>query len=86
MLSIGQVVYSKCGRDKARPFIVLSLVDEQYVYIVDGSLRKLSRPKKKKRKHIQATKTISLEIQQKMLDESQLLDADVRNALEPYER
>lgn len=46
---------SKAGRDKSRSLIVLETVDENHVLLVDGDLRKLERPKKKKVIHLQKT-------------------------------
>jgi len=56
-MEVGQVVFSKCGRDKGRAFMVLS-VEGEYVFLADGQLRPLSKPKKKKVKHIQPTHVI----------------------------
>ena len=42
---------STCGRDRGRVFIVAD-VGDPFVYIVDGKLRKVEKPKKKKVKHI----------------------------------
>ncbi len=52
----GHVVISKAGRDKGRKFMVIS-VDESghYVYLVDGNLRKVDNPKKKKLRHVSMT-------------------------------
>lgn len=57
-LSIGQIVKSKAGRDKEECFIVYDIVDEEYVLIVDGDIRKISKPKKKKVKHLQKYKIV----------------------------
>lgn len=76
----GQVVYSKCGRDKGGVFIVVSVEDE-YVYLADGKLRRLEKPKRKKLKHIQPTKRVFGEIGEKIMNGSYLLDADLRKAL-----
>ncbi len=51
-IKVGQVVKSKAGRDKDRFFIVIGIVDEQYVLIADGDLRKIDKPKQKKIKHL----------------------------------
>lgn len=83
MYSVGQVVYSKCGRDKLNPFIVVS-VDDEFVYICDGDLRKLQKPKKKKKKHIQITQKIDYNIKQKLENNEYLLDADIRKALSEF--
>ena len=76
----GQIVYSKCGRDRGRTFVVLS-IEGDYVLLADGSLRKIAQPKKKKQKHIQPTHTVSFEIQRKIKEKSALLDADLRRVL-----
>lgn len=51
-VKIGQMVKSKAGRDKDRVFIVIDIIDEQYVLIADGDLRKIDNAKKKKIKHL----------------------------------
>lgn len=53
MYKTGDFVISKSGRDKGRIFMVVNIIDEAYVYIADGSLRKLENPKKKKIKHLE---------------------------------
>lgn len=52
-LQVGQLVRSRAGRDQGRYFMVSALVDSEYVYLVDGQLRKMEKPKKKKRKHLE---------------------------------
>ena len=53
-MTAGQFVLSKCGRDKGQLFVVL-MVDGEYLYLVNGTSRPLSKPKKKKCKHVQPT-------------------------------
>ena len=45
---LGSVVYSLMGRDKGRYFAVVEVIDESFVMIADGDLRRLANPKKKK--------------------------------------
>ena len=54
---IGQVVYSKAGRDCGRVFVITRL-EGNFAYLSDGGLRPLSHPKKKKHRHIQPTKAV----------------------------
>ena len=53
----GQIVISKRGRDKDMAMIIIA-IDGEYAFLVDGVLRPLDKPKKKKAKHIQLTKNI----------------------------
>lgn len=47
----GQIVKSIAGHDKNQLYLIKEIKDE-YVYLVDGKIRKLNRTKKKKKKHI----------------------------------
>ena len=49
---IGMLAKSKAGHDAGHVYVILD-VDEAYVYLVDGSIRTLDRPKKKRKKHVQ---------------------------------
>lgn len=77
-IKVGQVVKSKAGRDAGRIFLVFKVIDEDYLYLVDGSLRKLENPKKKNIKHLMIYKDI---IDLNVLN---LNDSFLRKALQPY--
>ncbi len=55
-LNVGRVAVSLAGRDEGRPMVVVAEIDEDFVLVADGDLRKLAKPKKKRRKHLKATK------------------------------
>lgn len=79
----GLVVKSKTGRDKNKFFIVLAY-ESPYLYLVDGKLRRLDNPKKKKEKHIQLTNYVDYDLGDVILNESKLNNADIRKSLESY--
>lgn len=83
-LRIGQIVKSKAGRDKNKVFIVSSILDEQYVLVCDGDLRKLSSPKKKKVKHLVIYNTVLTEFADKLQSNENLDDAYVKKLLKPF--
>jgi ribosomal protein L14E/L6E/L27E len=76
-MTVGTVVYSKCGRDKGLPFVVMESVGE-YVYLADGRLRPICKPKKKKLKHVQPTGTV---VDLAAVGKRGLQDADIRKML-----
>lgn len=89
-MTVGQVVISKRGRDKGRAMIVinannLDILDKEgeYVYLVDGVVRTLSKPKKKKVKHVQPTNTV---VDLECCGLRGLQDADIRKLLKSPER
>lgn len=83
-LTVGQVVKSRAGRDNGKIFLILEVIDEQYVHIVDGDLRKLNNPKKKKVKHLTIYNTVIKGFQEKLNDTVGVNDAFVRRVLEPF--
>ena len=48
----GMLAKSKAGHDKGHLYVIYD-VDETYVYLVDGQIRTIDKPKRKKRKHVQ---------------------------------
>ena len=82
---VGQIVYSKSGHDKGGIFVIFS-VEGEYVYLIDGKNRSLEKPKRKKIKHIQATKFVSNSLQQKLNQKGYLLNADIVKVLREYSK
>jgi len=81
-LDVGQVVQSTMGRDKGKHFIVLEKVDDQHVIVVDGYLRRVERPKKKKIKHLLRLNLYSGEIHKSVIESKKISNAFVRKELE----
>ena len=53
----GMIVRSKAGHDKGR-FMVITAVEGDFAFAADGKERKLSKPKKKRLKHLSVTRTV----------------------------
>lgn len=81
-ISLGQIVSSRAGRDKDRYFIVVDIIDKEYVLLVDGSLRKTGNPKKKKIKHLKVHDFLADSIKDKLTNKENILDADFRKCLQ----
>lgn len=79
----GRVVLSTQGRDEGRYFIVLEVIDEQFVLMADGLTRKLAHPKKKKVKHLRP-KPIVVNVDGSTLPNKHLQDSDLRRALSEH--
>ena len=79
-LQIGSIVISTMGRDKGMYFIVVS-VEENYVHLVDGSVRKIDRPKKKKVKHIELTSMHEENIANRIINKHKITNQDIKKAL-----
>ena len=74
------LIVSKAGRDKGQLFFVID-ADEQYVYLADGKSRKLEKPKRKKRKHVQAAFQTESRIAEKIRNGEKVLNSELRKEL-----
>lgn len=83
-ITIGQVVKSRAGRDKGNIFLVVDVVDDEYVLISDGDIRKLDNPKKKKIKHLIVYSTVIDELNEKISGGIKINNAYIRKLLEPF--
>ena len=79
----GMFCESRQGRDKGRYFMICNILDERYVEIVDGTMRRIERPKRKKLKHLRLTPEIS-PIGEKFLSGAKVFDAEVKSAVSGY--
>jgi ribosomal protein L14E/L6E/L27E len=79
--ALGSVVISKAGRDSGKYFVVVGIGDENHIYLADGSLRRLARPKKKKIKHVAQTPHTLKSIGNKLTEGKKVFDAEIRSAL-----
>ena len=48
----GMLARSLAGHDEGNLYIIVK-TDQKYVYLVDGNIRTLDRPKRKRKKHVQ---------------------------------
>ena len=78
----GQIVFSKCGHDKGKAYIV-SDIEGENLYLVDGKNRTLEKAKKKKNKHVQITGYIIEDVKAKLEDKT-IMNSDLIKALKAY--
>ncbi len=84
-VEVGRVVYSKCGRDEGRKFLVTGVIDEDFVYIADGDTRRMTKQKKKRRKHLKATQTLDQKLRDRIVNGDIPLDHEIRACLSKEE-
>ncbi len=79
-IEAGMLAISRAGHDKDTCYIVWDM-DETYVWLVDGRLRPLEKPKKKKRKHIQIQYTIPENLREKLSRKESIRNEDIKFAI-----
>lgn len=77
------LVISKAGRDEGQLFYVID-ADEQYVYLADGKSRRLEKPKRKKRKHIEQIPRTESRIAEKIRNGEKVLNSELRKELASF--
>lgn len=82
---LGKVVHSKAGRDKDKYFIIIGIIDDMFVYISDGDLRKIDKPKKKKLKHLVLTNIVAEDIRLDILSNNKISNSKIRKFLQVQE-
>lgn len=81
-ITLGQIVHSRAGRDKGKYFIVVSIINEEFVMVADGDLRRMDHPKMKKVKHLVFHDKIASEVQKALVEGLPIVDAKLRNSLQ----
>lgn len=81
-LQIGRVVLSKAGRDQGKFFVIMDVLDDQYVLIVNGQQHRLENPKKKKLKHLNIMPDMIQNVVNKKNAGIKMFDSEIRNNLE----
>ena len=82
---IGKFATSKAGHDKTKLYIIIN-EDLEYVYLVDGDLKTLDKPKKKSNKHIQIINKVDEIIQNKLETKQINYNEDIKRAIKLYWR
>lgn len=82
----GDIVYSKSGRDEGRYFAVVEIIDEGFVRIADGDLRRIKNAKLKNVKHLRATGDMLERIADKLESGVQVFDSELFSALRLYDK
>jgi ribosomal protein L14E/L6E/L27E len=64
--------------------VVLSIIDDNYVYVSNGELRKVSQPKRKKIKHLSKTNHITTTIRDKMKGNQEITNSDIKKEIKSF--
>lgn len=76
---VGGFVQSNAGHDLGKCYVIF-YIESEYVYLVDGRIRTISRPKRKKIKHICGLAQPDPCLTAKIMDKT-VRDADIKRAI-----
>mgnify|MGYP000607869137 FL=1 len=77
---IGCFATSIAGHDHNNIYVIID-ADDEYVYLVDGKIRKVNNPKKKKLKHVQLIKRTDNTIAGRINNNVALSNEDIKYAI-----
>jgi len=80
-LDLGRIVVSRAGRDAGKRFVVVKVIDDSFVEISDGDLRKIEKPKRKKIKHLISTDEKAEILAEKLRNGGRITNAEIRKML-----
>jgi ribosomal protein L14E/L6E/L27E len=78
LIKLGQYVKSIKGRDMNYIFIVSAIIDDKYVKVVDGDLRKVNNPKVKNIKHLQVIDKVSQVVNEALKNGKKISDLMIK--------
>ena len=84
-VTLGSIVISKAGRDQGRRFLVVGEVDDDFVMVANGALRKMDRQKKKRRKHLKPTGEVVEAVRERLAGGRPIEDHELRHWLSEEE-
>lgn len=81
---IGRFAFSKAGHDKSQLYVIVA-AEGDYVYLCDGNLKTLEKPKKKRTKHIQlVNRSVDGNLQDRLINAETIYDEEIKYALKGY--
>jgi ribosomal protein L14E/L6E/L27E len=81
---IGSVCTSRAGHDKGRAFLIVGIFDERHVLLSDGENKKTSAAEEEKADAFDIEPQKRAKLQKKFAESKEILDADVRKALQLF--
>ena len=83
---IGFLASSKAGHDKDKVYVIIK-EDTEYVWLADGKIKTVEKPKKKRKKHIQIIKYFYNEEIKTLLSEGKKVsDLEIMMVLKKYKK
>lgn len=81
----GKLAISKSGHDKDSIYVIIK-EEATDVYLVDGRLKTIEKPKKKNKKHIQIIKRLPEEITNLLMQDRELRNEEIKRAIKLYKK
>lgn len=81
----GKLAISRSGHDKDSIYVIIK-EEAANVYLADGSLKTVDKPKKKNKKHIQIIKKLPEEITEILSQDREFRNEEIKKAIKIYRK
>ena len=81
----GKLAISKFGHDKDSIYVIIK-EEAASVYLADGRLKLVDKPKRKNKKHIQIIKRLPKEITDILVQEREFRNEEIKRAIKLYKK
>ncbi|MBQ7360705.1 MAG: hypothetical protein IJW63_11510 [Lachnospiraceae bacterium] len=83
---VGMMAASKAGHDKLQVYVIVK-EEGDFVYLSDGRLKPIAKPKKKSKKHIQIIKhQVNEELASRLVSGVRVYDEEIKLAIKLWNR
>lgn len=79
----GKLAVSRSGHDKGQYYVIVG-EDDRYVFLADGDLKPVEKPKKKNRKHIQVIKNLPKAVDDILNQNVPAKNLEIKRAIKLY--
>ncbi len=81
----GKLAQSKSGHDKGSYYVIIK-EEEADLYLADGRLKTVEKPKRKNKKHIQIIKKLPEEVTELLPQDGEFRNEEIKRALKLYQK
>ena len=82
---VGDLVVSTAGHDMVQFYVIVDIIDKNYVALADGKNKPITSPKKKKIKHILSLDCRDVDFEQKISKKDVDSNAYIKKILKNFE-
>ncbi len=82
---VGDLVVSTAGHDMGQFYVIVDIIDKNYVALADGKNKPITSPKKKKIKHILSLDCRDVDFEQKISQKDVDSNAYIKKILKNFE-
>ena len=82
---VGDLVISTAGHDMGQFYVIVDIIDKNYVALADGKNKPITSPKKKKIKHILSLDCRDVDFEQKISKKDVDSNAYIKKILKNFE-